>query len=199
MKAQKKNIPLWLLIVICMAIIALVGFLLIRFFGDEPWVTTLGYLVAASAIAIGGCVAYHQLRIIQRTERASVLTNLDCSWMGTELEKSRIAFLKLKNEFKNISNQGKRKANINDKLREIRDKDQVEYRQLVGMINFFETIGYFSRVGYISPNDAIELYGPAIRDNDETFRSHILELQDEYKDKEVYANFLWIADIAKQK
>jgi hypothetical protein len=184
MKAQKKNIPLWLLIVICMAIIALVGFLLIRFFGDEPWVTTLGYLVAASAIAIGGCVAYHQLRIIQRTERASVLTNLDCSWMGTELEKSRIAFLKLKNEFK---------------LREIRDKDQVEYRQLVGMINFFETIGYFSRVGYISPNDAIELYGPAIRDNDETFRSHILELQDEYKDKEVYANFLWIADIAKQK
>ncbi len=187
------------LIAICLAIIALIGFLLILIFGDEPWVSTLGYLVVGSTIAIGGCVAYHHLRIMQRTERASVLTSLDCSWMSNELENSRVAFLKFKKEFETIEGTRKRKTYIKNKLREIRNSDEVRYRKLVAMVGFFETIGYFGRVGYILPNDALELYGPSIRENDEVFRGHILGMHKEKKDKEIYANFLWLADKAKLK
>ena len=65
------------------------------------------------------------------------------------------------------------------------------------MVGFFETIGYFSRVGYILPNDALELYGPAIRNYDNVFRGHIAVLQKD--DREIYVNFLWLADKAKLK
>lgn len=199
MKERQKCISLGWLIVACIIAIGLIGFLLILLWGDKSWFFALVYLIVASAIAGGGCVAYHHLRIIQGTERAEVLTSLDCSWMSNELEESRISLLKFQKEFETIEDTTKRETYIKDKLREIRNSDEVQYRNLVAMINFYETIGYFSRVGYILPNDALELYGPGIRDNDKAFRSHILELQEEKGDKELYANFLWLANNAKLK
>ncbi len=190
---------LGLLIVICLFSISLIGFLLILIFGEKAWVSTLGYLVAASTIAIAGCVAYHHLRVIQGTERASVLTSLDASWAGSELEKSRVSILELKREFKDVEDITERKTHIKDKLRELQESDIKLYRELVAMVCFFETIGYFSRVGYILPEDALELYGPAIRNYDDVFREYILELQTEDEDKEIYANFLWLANEAKLK
>jgi len=197
MKVQEKNISLWVLIVACLIIISLIGLFLILCFGEEAWVSTLGYLVAALTIAIGGCVAYHHLRIIQGTERASVLTNLDTSWAGSELESSRVSILKLKSEFKDIKGIKKRNKCIRDKLRELQENNHKRYREIVAMVCFFETVGYFSKVGYILPNDAIELYGPAIRNYDDVFRGHIEELQKQ--DREIYVNFLWLADKAKLK
>jgi len=197
MKAQEKNIPLWALIVASLIIISLIGLFLILLFGEKVWVSTLGYLVAASTIAIAGCVAYHHLRIIQGTERASVLTNLDTSWASLELESSRVSILELKSEFKDIKDTIKRKKCIKDKLRELQENNHKRYREIVAMVCFFETVGYFSKVGYILPNDALELYGPAIRNYDDVFRGHIAELQKQ--DREIYVNFLWLANKAKLK
>ena len=117
--------------------------------------------------------------------------------MGEEMEQSRVSILDLKRKFADIEDIADRKTHIKDRLIEIQTSNLVLYRQLVAVICFFETIGYFSRVGYILPKDAIELYGPAIRTYDDVFREYILALQTTDNDKEIYANFLWLANKAK--
>ena len=197
--ARKIWSSIWTMILLFVGIIWVIYFSFMKFLSDEPSLNSLAYLLAASAIAVGGCVAYHHLRIIQGTERASVLTNLDTVWMSSELENTRVSLLKFQKEFKAIEDDEKREVYIKNKLRKTRRSNQKRYRELIAMVGFFETIGYFSRVRYILPIDAIELYGPAIRDNDEAFHGHIVELRNDSKDEELYANFLWLADKAKLK
>lgn len=199
MKERQKCLPLWLLIFLCIIAVSLLSVLLIVFLGHKSWFPALAYLIVAAAITVGGCIAYHHLTIIRGTERAAVLTNLDVAWMGSELEKSRTAFLKFKNDFKKINGSRKREAFIKRKLRTYQKSEHETYRQLMGMVAFFETLGYFSRVGYILPEDALELYGPSIKQNDEAFRSHILELQLKEKDDSIYSNFIWLANELKLK
>lgn len=197
MVEKQKCISLRRLILICLIGIAILSILLLVFAGDKSWLPAVAYLIAAAAIATGGCIAYHNLRIIQGTERAAVLTNLDICWTGPVLEDSRVKFLRLKNRVEKIEDENERGRLVKELLLSYKKNRLKEYRALIGMVNFFETIGYFSRVGYILPDDAIELYGPAIRNNDKMFRSHILELQEETNDKSIYNNFIWLADKAK--
>ena len=193
----ERRMPLLLLIILWVIGIGAIGALLVICFGEKSWFPALAYLVAASAIAGGGCIAYRQLRVIQGTERASVLTSLDTAWMGAVLETSRVKILELRSAFEDIKDDRQRKTCIKNRLRYLKQNDHKNYRKIVAMVCFFETIGYFSKVGYILPNDARELYGPAIRSYDEIFREHIIELQAE--DSEIYANFIWLADTMKLK
>ena len=79
-------------------------------------------------------------------------------------------------------------------------KDKYDiYRTLVSMLDFYETIGYFSKVQYILPRDAIELYGPSIKDYDKVFREHILERQKTEEDQWIFDNFLWLANEIKKR
>lgn len=198
MKAQGKGIPLWLLMVACLIIISLIGFVLILIFGEKPWVSTLGYLVAALTIAIGGCVAYHHLRIIQGTERAEVLTSLDNCWYG-HLADARSEFLKFRNSLESPKDSTEYQQEIIDKLQTMRKDEPDKYRSLVGMLDFYETLGYFSRVRYILPRDVIQLYGPNIKDYDKIFREYILEFQKIEEDPSIYENFLWLTDELKKQ
>ena len=198
MKAQGKDIPLWLLIVACLISISLIGFLLILIFGEKTWVSTLGYLVAALTIAIGGCVAYHHLRIIQGTERAEVLTSLDNCWYG-HLATARSEFLKFRNSLKSSKDSTEYQQEIIDKLKTMRKDDPDTYRNLVGMLDFYETLGYFSRVHYILPRDVIQLYGPNIKDYERIFHEYILKFQEEEEDLSIYENFLWLTDELKKQ
>lgn len=199
MKAPKKDLPLWLLIIVCLISIGLIGFLLIINFGEENWVSALGYLVAASTIAIGGCVAYRHLRFIQGTERAHVLTNLDTCWAGAELSLSRTKFLKFRSGLKSVQGSEKWREEITNKLKTYKKNRHTLYIELFNMVDFFETLGYFSKVGYILPYDAVELYGPAIRDYDEAFHQYILERQEDEEDKSIYENFIWLANKSKKQ
>jgi len=197
MKARGIRLPLWLQIILCPIGIGLIGFLLVICFG-KSWFPSLAYLVAATAIAVGVCVAYHHLRIIQGIEKAHVLTHLDACWAYTELAKSRAEILKFRNELE--STQGSREWHdeIKNKLRSCKTNKYDTYKQLINMVDFYETLGYFSKVRYISTTDALELYAPSIKDYDEIFRSHILELQQEKQDLSLYENFIWLADELKK-
>jgi len=198
-KAQGKGWPLWLLMAICPFIIGLIGAPLIIFAGDCNWVGTVGYLVAATAILIGGCVAWHHLRIIQGTEKATVLTNLDASWVGAELSLSRTEFLKFRKGLKSAQGSTEWQEEIANKLETYRKHRHTLYVQLFNMADFLETLGYFSKVGYILPDDAVELYGPAIRDYDEAFNQYILKRQEDEGDKSIYENFIWLSNKAKKQ
>jgi len=198
MKAQGRRVPLGLLIVICLVIIGLIGFLIILIFGEKTWVSTLGYLVAASTIAVGGCVAYRHLRVIQGTERAAVLASLDNCWYG-HLADSRSEFLKFKNSLKSPSDSPEYGQEIIAKLKTMREDNPDTYRSLAGMLDFYETLGYFSRVEYILPRDVIQLYGPSINEYDKMFREYILEYQRIEKDPSIYENFIWLTDELKKQ
>jgi len=167
---------------------------MILFVGDKAWFPTAAYFLGVVVVAVGGCIAYHHLHTTQGTQRAAVLTSLDAAWMGSQLEKSRTAYLKFKNEFQKIEGIPDRETFIKDRMQIFKVDEHQYYRELMGMVNFFETLGYFSKVGYILYEDAIELYGPAIRENDATFRDHILKLQEEAQDKSIFSNFIWLAD-----
>lgn len=198
MKAQEKIIPLWVLIVACLIIISLIGLFLILCFGEKAWVSTLGYLVASSTIAIGGCVAYHRLRIIQGTERAKVLASLDDCWYG-HLANARSEFLKFRNSLESSKDSTEYQQEIIEKLQAMRKDDADTYRTLIGMLDFYEALGYFSRVKYILPRDVIQLYGPNIKDYERIFREYILKFQKTEEDPSIYENFLWLTDELKKK
>lgn len=198
MKIQEKILPLWILIVACLIIISLIGLFLILCFGEKAWVSALGYLVAASTIAIGGCVAYRHLRIIQGTERAEVLTSLDNCWYGY-LADARSEFLKFRNSLERSKDSKEYQQEIIDKLQSMRKNAPKKYRTLVGMLDFYETLGYFSRVQYILSSDVIQLYGPNIKDYEIIFREYILELQKTEKDPSIYEHFLWLTDELKKQ
>lgn len=198
MKSQRKGVPLGLLMVICLVIIGLIGLLIILIFGEKPWVSTLGYLVAASTIAVGGCVAYRHLRVIQGTERAAVLSSLDNCWYGY-LATARSEFLKFRNSLAGSKDSIEYQQEIIEKLQAMRKDDADAYRTLVSMLDFYEALGYFSRVQYVLPRDAIQLYGPSIRDYARIFREYILKFQEEEEDPSIYENFLWLADELKKK
>ena len=179
---------------LCIASILLIGLLLIVLFGGENWISAAAYLLAASAIAGGGCVAYDHLRIIRGTERASVLADLDSSWVSSELQSSRIAYLEFTSKIPAFRSSKKRNKYIEDELRYYRENEHQTYRNLLLMVDFLETVGYFCKVGYILSIDAVELYGPSISKNNETFRAHILGLQKESNDDSIYSNFIWLAN-----
>jgi len=193
-----KHPPLWLLIILCLITIGLVGYLLVIFFGDRSWFTALAYLIAASAIASGGCVAYHHLRILQGTERAAVLARLDACWLDNELASSRREFLKFIRGLKSKKDSPKLQREIITKLAAYRENRPNLYRKLVAMLDFYETVGYFSRVQYILPRDARQLYESSIKQYDKYFREFIAYFQKDQKDDAIYENFIWLADeIAK--
>jgi len=198
MKVNSGIIPLWVLIVVCLIIISLIGLFLILCFGEEAWVSTLGYLVAALTIAIGGCVAYHHLKIIQGTERAEVLTSLDNCWYGN-LADSRSEFIKFRNSLESSKDSTEYQQEIIDKLETMRKHDPDRYRTLVGMLDFYETLGYFSRVQYILPRDVIQLYGPNIKDYDRIFHEYILKFQEAEENPSIYEHFLWLTDELKKQ
>ncbi|MFC1980343.1 hypothetical protein ACFLVS_05835 [Chloroflexota bacterium] len=193
MKVKGKRLPLGWLIVLCIAGIVIIGTLLVVFLGDKSWFNALAYLVAASAIAGGSCVAYHHLRTIQGTERATVLTSLDNCWYGS-LAVARSEFHKFKNSLVNSKDSTSAQQEIIDKLKTMREDDPDTYRNLFNMLDFYETLGYFSRVKYILTKDVIQVYGPNIRDYDEIFHEYILGFQDAEKDTSIYENFLWLTD-----
>ena len=197
MKAQGKIIPLWVLIIICLIIIGLIGLFLILLFGEKAWVSTLGYLVAAATIAVGGCVAYHHLRIIQGTERAEVLASLDSCWYG-HLAGSRSEFLKFRNSLKSRKNSKKYQQEIIRRLQAMRKREPDTYRSLVGMLDFYETLGYFSSVQYILSRDVVQLYGPNIKDYERVFRKYIVQKLQKKEDTSVYEYFLWLTDELKK-
>jgi len=196
---REKPIQLWLLITLCLIIIGSIGYVLIRFFGEQTWCSSLAYLVVASAIASGGCIAYHHLRIIQGTERASVLTNLDACWSDVQLANSRSEFLRFSNELENVKDSPEWQTEVLNKLKSYKIKHPDIYRKLVSMLDFYETLGYFCRVHYILPSDALELYGPSIKEYDKLFRGYILEFQEAEQDKAIYENFIWLADELRKR
>ena len=199
MEAREKIIPLWILIVACLIIISLIGLFLILLFGEQTWVSTLGYLVAAATIAIGGCVAYHHLAILQGIERAHILTHLDTCWADTELAKSREELLKFWNELESVKGSPEWHKEIKKKLQTYKEDKYEVFKRLTIMLDFYETLGYFSKVGYILIRDTLKLYGPSIREYEEIFREHIGVRQDEKQDSELYENFIWLADEMKKK
>lgn len=153
LKKWQRYLPLWSLILICVVVIALIGGLLLVFFGSERWFPALAYLVAASAIAAGGCVAYRHLTTLQGIERAHVLTHLDTCWSDVELANSRTEFLKFMNELCNTKDTPEWHYEIAGKLRTLKKDKYDMYKKLVSMLDFYETVGYFSRVHYILPNN----------------------------------------------
>jgi len=192
-KVKGKHIPLLVLIIICLIVISLIGYLLVEFFGGKSWFSALAYLVAAATIAVGGCVAYRHLRIIQGTERAAVMASLDNCWYG-HLADSRSEFLKFRNSLESPKDSAEYQWEILDKLQAMRKDNPDMYRSLVGMLDFYETVGYFSKVQYILPKDVIQFYGPNIRDYTRIFFEYILNLQETEGDTSIYENFLWLTD-----
>jgi len=199
MKANGKSLPLWLLIALSIIFIVLIGFLLVVLFGDQTWFSALAYLVAASAIAAGGCVAYHHLAILQGIERAHILTHLDTCWADAELAKSREELLKFRNELINVQGSPEWHEEIKNKLQTYKVDKYDVYKRLTIMLDFYETLGYFSKVRYILIRDTLELYGPSIRDYDEIFREYISVWQDEKQDSELYEKFIWLANELRKK
>lgn len=199
MKVSVKRLPLWLLIILCVISIGVIGILLVIFLGDKSWFPALAYLVAASAIAGGGCVAYHHLNILQDIERAHILTHLDTCWADVELAKSRVELLKFQNELKSARGSSEWYEEIKNKLRTYRVNKYDIYKRLIIMLDFYETLGYFSKVRYILVRDALELYGPSIREYDEIFRGYIVEWQGKNQDPELYEYFIWLADELRGK
>jgi len=189
-----KHPPLWLLIILCLISIGLIGYLLVILFGDKSWFTALAYLIAASAIASGGCVAYHHLRILQGTERAAVLTSLDACWSDAQLANSRNEFLKFLNRLRSKKDSPEWQQEILSKLNTYKKDRPILYRKLVAMLDFYETVGYFSKVQYILPNDALQLYGPSIKEYDKIFHNFIIKYQEAEKDDSIYENFIWLAN-----
>jgi len=197
MKARGIRLPLWLQIILCPIGIGLIGFLLVICFG-KSWFPSLAYLVAATAIVVGVCIAYHHLRIIQGTERATVLTSLDNCWYGP-LAVARSEFLKFRNSLRNSRDSTDSQQEIIDKLKTMRKDDPDTYRNLFNMLDFYETLGYFSRVKYILTRDVIQVYGPNIKDYDKIFHEYILGFQKAEEDTSIYENFLWLAgELEKQ-
>lgn len=198
-KAREIHLPLGLMIILCIIGIGLIGLLLVVFWGDKSWFSALAYLVAASVLAAGVCVAYHHLATLQGIERAHILTHLDTCWADTELAKSRAELLKFRNELKNAQDSPEWHEEIKTELRTCKANEYGVYKRLTIMLDFYETLGYFSKVRYIEIQDALELYGPSIRDYDEIFREHILEWQGEKQDSALYENFIWLADELRKK
>ena len=124
---------------------------------------------------------------------------MDTCWADTELAKSREELLKFRNELKNDQGSPKWHEEIKNKLQTYKVDNYDVYKRLTIMLDFYETLGYFSKVRYILISDTLELYGPSIRDYDEIFREHILVWQDEKQDPELYENFIWLADELKKK
>ena len=198
MKEKGKHLPLWLMITICVIIISGISILLIKLFGDKSWFPALASLIVVSAIAAAGCVAYHQLRVIQGTERAAVLSSLDNCWYGY-LADSRSEFLKFKNSLKSASDSPEYRQEIIGKLKTMKKDSPDTYRKLVGMLDFYEALGYFSSVEYILPRDVIQLYGPSINEYDKMFREYILEYQRTDQDPSIYENFIWLTNELKKQ
>lgn len=178
--------------------IAILGFLLVKFFGDAKWLPAITSLVTAAVLIVAGAIAYGQLRAIQRGQRAAVLTSLDNLWMSSEMKTARMNFLKFRNEVEEIREPGQRETFIREQLWLKKTTKERNYRDLVHILEFFEGVGYFARKDYISLEDTEELYGPAIRTSKEIFSTHIKDLQDREKDTTIYQNFLWLADKLKR-
>ncbi len=198
-KAREIHLPLWLMIILTIIGIGSIGFLLVVLFGGERWFPALAYLVAASAIAAGGCIAYHHLTILQGIERAHILTHLDTCWSNTELAKSREELLKFRNELNNVPGSTEWYEEIKNKLQTYKVSKYDIFKRLTIMLDFYETLGYFSKVGYILIRDTLELYGSSIRDYDEIFYQYISVWQVEKKDIELYENFIWLANELRKK
>jgi len=185
---------LWTIVIAIIIGIGLVALEL--FFIDHNHFHSLAYLTAALVAATGilASVAYRELRSLSKISKSSMkqlekissiaktdfLLRIDHRYGSEEILKARrlIAELKRDTELKHDNDGYLSKAFQNEmiKIRENKESDEsysIKYIELLNLLDFLETVAYFSKEGYIDSNQIVELFGSAIKGYQDIFSQWI--------------------------
>ena len=139
------------------------------------------------------CVAWIQLRGINKTSKGDFLLRIDDRYGSLEIIKARIIINRLyyKTRAKDISSEShiKKIAEEIKKLGENEDceeKKNEDFIYLLNFLDFLETVAYFSNKDYISQKDINELLGNSLNYYYKVFKQWICYRRCKYDDKTYY-------------
>lgn len=138
-------------------------------------------------------VAWLQLGALNKTSRADFLLRIDDRYSSPEIIKARITIQEL---YRKTSPSGQGYSE-DDVTKRIADEIQVlgketssesceKFVYLLNLLDFLETISYFSNKGYVSVKEINELLGCTITFNYKVFQGWIKYRRDKYNNQNYY-------------
>jgi hypothetical protein len=143
----------------------------------HPWLEQLAWvsqIVLAVLATFGTIFAYLTVRDATRSRHASLILELERRWDGDDIKAARALFAKTREEItKKVSEdhpltrdgakEEKQQEEWTKRLAQMRKEDPDQYRKLMSMWGFFETVGLTVRRKYILEDDAFGLFkGPIL-------------------------------------
>jgi hypothetical protein len=142
------------------------------------YVLVFSTLGGSIAIAIGGGVAYYQLRELRRTRQTQVLADLGRRWDDPLLEEGRL-------RASNFSSEAELRDAIVESQEEKNDLVYVAMR----VPNFFEDVGVLAEAGAIDLGLVDATYGSVCWKWWESFEPTIQTMREQANDRDLYRRF----------
>ncbi len=134
-------------------------------------------------------IAKREIKCIDKTREAEILTELSKRWNEEQLTESR-----------KTARNYKGSAELKDALETARKKNIKEYYRLVRIPDFFEALGVLVNSSCLDKQLTIDLFGSAIEHYYELYKPSIEYLRDFHNDKNIYKWFdNLVTDINKLK
>lgn len=180
----------------------------------HPWLEVASWvcqIVLAAVAVIGAIFGYRTINDATKARHARLIMDLDHRWDSGEIRKARAFFGNLREDItKEISQKfpldsdkvklRKAKAEWTKQLAALRKADPANYRLLITICGFFESVGMMVKRDYISKEDALGLFAGSIVQIDRFMRPH---LEARAKEMGVPKGFLehalYLCDLAKDE
>jgi len=158
------------------------------------WIVHAAAIIILTIVLI--CVGWLQLGNLNKTSKADFLLRIDGRYGSVEIVKARAIIQRLyraaspPNEDVPQEIYFQKIADSIDTIRDSKDKKSCEeFSYLLNLLDFLETIAYFSRKEYISVRDIDELIGNSILFYFRIYRQWIYYRRRKYGNKSYYCEF----------
>lgn len=168
----------------------------------DTWVTIGTVIIALSAVGL----AWWRINVLINGQSASVLDRLNERWLTAPLLEARQISDRLRRDVMATT------SNPNDQQEECRrilwqwektptpdTTEANDYATLRRLCDFFESMGWSVKAGYLPLKDVTEVFGGSIIRNAELFQRHLKELEEAKNEPKLYEHFIWLAGKVKRK
>ncbi len=154
---------------------------------------TIAWTDIVTAIAAGLTVlillaaafyARNQIKCVERTREAQLLTDLSRRWNEEKLTEARKAVRNYKNG-----------SELKDAVQKLRESNHDEYYVLVRLPDFFEALGVLVNTSCLSKQLTKDLFGTAIGYYHKLYVPAIKYLRKKYNDENIYK---WFDDLTEK-
>jgi hypothetical protein len=128
--------------------------------------------------------ARNQIKCVERTREAQLLTDLSERWNGEQLTESRRAVWNYKNA-----------DELKDAVQRLGEKNDEEAYILIRLPDFFEALGVLVNTSCLSKQLTKDLFGTAIGYYHKRYEPAMQYLRKKYEDENIYK---WFDDLAEK-